>query len=122
EHLANAWTIWASERPVEVELRFAPSVAKRIGETRWHDSQKLTALADGHLLMRLRVSSTTELKHWVLGWGAGCEVLLPAEFRKEIEAEVAVMTRLYTAVEEPLAALRQLVASATRSAPPRERR
>jgi predicted DNA-binding transcriptional regulator YafY len=113
EHLANAWAIWASETPIDVELRFARDVAKRVRETRWHPSQALRQLPDGDLVMRLRIGSTTEIKNWVLGWGAACEVLAPAEFRQEMEGELEAMARVYDPERAPLAALRGLVAQTT---------
>jgi predicted DNA-binding transcriptional regulator YafY len=113
KHLANAWTIWASEKPVDIELRFAALVAKRIHETGWHPSQSLQQLADGRVAMRLRVASTTEIKHWVLGWGAACEVIAPEEFRREIESELGAMAQLYMPKSEPLVALHELVSSVT---------
>jgi predicted DNA-binding transcriptional regulator YafY len=112
-HLANAWTIWASEKPVDVELRFAAPVAKRVLETGWHPSQSLQQQADGSVVMRLRVASTTEIKHWVLGWGAACEIIAPEDFRSEIGAELDAMAQLYRPRSEPLAALRELVSSVT---------
>jgi predicted DNA-binding transcriptional regulator YafY len=113
DHLANAWAIWASETPVDVELRFAPDVAKRVRETQWHPSQTLRQLPDGGLVLRLRIGSTTEIKNWVLGWGAACEVLAPAEFRHEVKADLDAMARVYGTEQAPLAALRELVAQTT---------
>src|SRR5438093_47262 len=47
KHLAHAWGVWTSERPVPVELRFSPDVARRVKETTWHESQQAEDLADG---------------------------------------------------------------------------
>jgi predicted DNA-binding transcriptional regulator YafY len=112
-HLANAWMIWASEKPVDVELRFSAAVAKRVLETGWHPSQSLQPQADGSVVMRLRVASTTEIKHWVLGWGAACEVIAPEDFRSEIGAELEAMAQLYRPRSEPMVALHELVSSVT---------
>lgn len=112
-HLANAWTIWASEKPVDVELHFAAPVARRLRETGWHPSQSLQEQADGTVVMRLRVASTTEIKHWVLGWGAACEVIAPEDFKRQIEAELEAMAKLYRTTPEPMVALHELVSSVT---------
>ncbi|HEX5466404.1 MAG TPA: WYL domain-containing transcriptional regulator, partial [Candidatus Limnocylindrales bacterium] len=76
--LRRAWDIIADEPMVEVRLRFSPSVAKRVAETRWHPSQVLEPAADGSLVWRARVSGTREIRIWILGWGADVEVLAPA--------------------------------------------
>lgn len=94
-HLGHAWGIWTTERPVEVELRFAPEVARRVKETVWHPSQKAEDLPDGSVRLRLLVAEPIELKHWVLGWGATCEVVSPPSFRAGLAAETAAMAAAY---------------------------
>ena len=41
----RAWDIIADQEPVEVVLRFAPTVAARVQEARWHPSQQVTVEA-----------------------------------------------------------------------------
>jgi predicted DNA-binding transcriptional regulator YafY len=89
EYLAHAWGIWVSEKPVEVELRFAPSAAERVKETIWQQGQELEEEPDGSLILRLVVAEPTELRHWVLGWGAACEVVSPESFRDAVASELA---------------------------------
>jgi len=88
ERLDRSWGVWLSDQdPVEVRLRFTPGVAPRVGETRWHPSQVLVPGPDGGVEMTLTVTSTLELVPWVLGWGAGCEVVAPEELRRRVAAE-----------------------------------
>jgi predicted DNA-binding transcriptional regulator YafY len=94
-YLAHAWGIWTSSRPVDVELRFSPQVVRRVKETTWHESQEMDDLPDGSVRLRLLVSEPTELKHWVLGWGAACEVIGPPSFRTEVATEAAAMADRY---------------------------
>ena len=94
-HLGQAWGIWGPGDPVEVELLFAPSVARRVQETVWHPSQVLEPIPDGRVRMTLRVSSWLELRHWVLGWGESVEVIRPAELRLSIRNAVASLARVY---------------------------
>lgn len=65
-------------------------------ETVWHGSQKLVDLPDGSVRARYQVASTTDIKSWVLGWGAHCEVIRPSSFQAEIAAEGRAMAELYT--------------------------
>ena len=94
-HLGQAWGIWSPGEPVEVELLFAPAVARRVRETTWHPSQAVEQLPDGRVRLLLSVSSWLELRHWVLGWGEACEVVRPPELRKSIRDAVASLARTY---------------------------
>ena len=84
----RAWDIIADQDPVEVVLRFAPSVAARVQEARWHPSQQVTAEADGSLTWRATVAGTIEVRLWVLSWGDDVEVLEPAALRDDVAATV----------------------------------
>jgi len=94
--LASAWgVIWRDEGEIEVTLRFAPSVVRRVKESTWHHSQRVEDLPDGSCLFTVKVGSTQELKPWVRGWGAAVEVLSPSTFREEVIEEVREMARIY---------------------------
>jgi predicted DNA-binding transcriptional regulator YafY len=88
ETFGAAWDIIADQPAVEVVLRFSPTIAARVAETRWHPSQRLEPRPDGGLTWRARVSGTLEIRSWILGWGADVEVLGPPELRAEIGAIV----------------------------------
>lgn len=87
--LRDAWGIWFSERdPVEVVLRFHPSVAMRVKESRWHHSQQIEQQPDGYLLWRARVAEPQEMLPWVRGWGADCEIKAPQTLRDQMASEI----------------------------------
>jgi predicted DNA-binding transcriptional regulator YafY len=94
--LASAWgVIWRDEGEIEVTLRFAPSVVRRVKESTWHHSQRIEDLPDGSCLFTVMIGSTQEVKPWIRGWGAAVEVLSPPEFREEMIEEVREMARVY---------------------------
>jgi predicted DNA-binding transcriptional regulator YafY len=94
--LASAWgVIWRDEGEIEVTLRFAPSVVRRVKESTWHHSQRIEDLPDGSCLFTVMIGSTQEVKPWIRGWGAAVEVLSPHEFREEMIEEVREMARVY---------------------------
>ncbi|MCG8351758.1 MAG: WYL domain-containing protein [Chloroflexales bacterium] len=95
--LASAWgVIWRAAGEIEVTLRFAPSVVRRVKESVWHPSQRLEDLPDGSCLFTVRVGSTLEFKPWVRQWGAAVTVVGPPEFRAEIADEIVEMARNYS--------------------------
>lgn len=94
--LDAAWGVWLShDPPVTVRLRFSPAAAPRLRETRWHPSQRLTDLAGGGLDLTLTVTSTVELRPWILGWGSLCEVLEPEALRADVAADLARAAAAY---------------------------
>jgi predicted DNA-binding transcriptional regulator YafY len=96
-HLAHAWGIWTSQQPVDVVLRFDPSVSRRVRETVWHPSQRLEELPGGGVRLRLLVSEPTEIRHWILGWGRTCIVEAPESLRDAIADEAGAMAQRYSA-------------------------
>ncbi len=76
-----------------VVLRFKPEVARRFAEKKWHASQVLEPQRDGSLIARLQLNNLVEVMRWVMWWGADCEVVEPAELRKQIAIEAREMLR-----------------------------
>ncbi|MBF6605088.1 MAG: WYL domain-containing protein [Chloroflexi bacterium] len=93
--LAHAWDIIADQPAVEVVLRFAPSVAGRVAETRWHPSERREPAADGSLVWRATVAGVLEVRLWVLSWGADVEVLEPADLRREVARTIRAAAARY---------------------------
>jgi predicted DNA-binding transcriptional regulator YafY len=95
--LRRAWGVMYGEEgdaPAHVKLRFSPFVSRRVRETRWHPSQTLTDTPEG-LVWEADIGDITEIRPWIRGWGADCEVLDPAALRDEMIAEATRLNRLY---------------------------
>lgn len=96
EDLKNAWGIWYTDKePEEVVLRFSRQVAKRVGETKWHYTEKVEELADGSIEWRAKVAEWQEMVHWIRGWGTECEVLAPQKLQNEMTGEARRLAELY---------------------------
>jgi predicted DNA-binding transcriptional regulator YafY len=93
--LLRAWDVIADEDLVDVVLRFAPAVARRAAETRWHPSQELDERSDGSLVWRGRVAGLREIRSWILGWGADVEVIEPADLRASVAEELSRAAAVY---------------------------
>lgn len=94
--LAFAWGVWWSDDgEIEVTLRFAPQVVRRVKESIWHHTQRIEDLPDGSCLFTVRVGSTMEFKPWVRQWGADVEVLGPQHLRAELAVEAQALAALY---------------------------
>lgn len=71
-----------------VKLRFTAQAGRYVREKLWHPSQKVRTRRDGRVELSLRVNELYEVKRWVLSYGPECEVLAPAELRREVAEEL----------------------------------
>lgn len=95
EHLSNSFGVFHGNADVEVEILFSPSVARYVEESKWHASQELRHHKDGSLTAKFRLSSTAEIKQWILSFGRHAEVIAPDPLREELRDEIAAMARAY---------------------------
>jgi proteasome accessory factor B len=80
----------------EVVIRFNSTVAERIREREWHESQEMRELPHGALELRLRLGALVEVEQWILGWGANAEVLAPTELRTSLRHTAAALAKTYS--------------------------
>ncbi len=95
EHLAKSFGIYQTDGDVHVKVRFSPTVARRVEESRWHNSQKLTHEKGGSLIVEFDLDTTEEIKEWIFSFGQHAEVLEPEELRRAIIEEVESLRQKY---------------------------
>ncbi len=98
EILRNAWSIFYGETTVQVVLRFAPEVGRRVRESNWRGLNPV--LEDdpdqsGYVRYTFDIADTTDLKPWIRTWGANVEVLEPVSLRDEMIGEARALAHLY---------------------------
>jgi len=85
-----------SETPVAVRIRFDSDWKNHVMEHTWHPSQKIAELPDGGLELTMEVGGTTEVRNWVMSFGAGAEVIEPSELRADVITELERVTARYS--------------------------
>jgi len=95
KHLAGSFGIYDGRESITVKIRFSPTVARYVKESRWHPSQQLKSERDGCLLATFELSSTEEIKSWALSFGQHAEVLEPGELRAEMIDELETSLQKY---------------------------
>src|SRR5262245_16079254 len=85
---------WGEPETIEAvfDAKTAPFVRDRI----WHESQTLEELPDGRLKIILSVSNDWALRSWLLGFGAGVQVLRPGTLAQSIREELQNALRQYS--------------------------
>ena len=74
--------------PEQIEISFAPKIARYVRERVWHPSQQAADGEDGALRLTLNVVNDWALKSWVLGFGGLATVVSPVALADEIVADL----------------------------------
>lgn len=95
EVFRKSWGLVRDRALVTVRVRFSAKLARVIREGRWHESQKLEEAPHGGVVLTVNVAGWEEIRRWLLGFGAGAEVLEPEELRQSLAGEADALRRLY---------------------------
>ena len=93
EHFAGSFGVFQGNGAVHIKVRFAPTVARYVQESQWHESQRLTPEKDGSLLAEFDLDGTEEIMRWILSFGRHAEVLEPEELVQQLHEEVSAMNQ-----------------------------
>jgi predicted DNA-binding transcriptional regulator YafY len=94
-YLADSFGIYGGSDDITVVVKVLSPAARYAMESGWHASQVFTKQRDGSVLVQFQLSSTVEVKGWVLSFGANAVVLEPEAFRAEIAGEIVQMGKFY---------------------------
>lgn len=81
--------------PIAVRIKFSAGQARYIQERQWAKDQKIEKQKDGSIIISMNTSGWSEVKRWLLSYGADAELLAPAEKREELKREAQQLTALY---------------------------
>lgn len=95
ERHRHSFSVFVGAQPQRVRIRFHPAVRQYITETRWHVSQQIEDLPDGHFMFQVEVSEPREVGWWALQWGAHAEVLEPESLRQEMAETARALVQVY---------------------------
>ncbi|MEI6972081.1 MAG: WYL domain-containing protein [bacterium] len=86
--------IW-QEKHHKVRIRFSAALAPYIRERQWHPLQKIQTLRNGGLVLEFRTNHLSEVKDWILSWGAGAKVISPPALVDRIRSSLQETLSLY---------------------------
>ena len=95
EHLAKSFGVFHGDGEVHVKVRFSPTVARYVTESKWHSSQRLAPQKDGSLIAEFDLGHTEEIKRWIQSFGKHAVVLEPDQLRSEIMGEMNALQVAY---------------------------
>ena len=95
KYLAGAFGIYDGDGDVTVVVKFLPAVVRYVRESKWHANLVSSRQRDGSLLARFHLSTTVEIKGWILSFGGNAIVLEPEDFREEVREELEELLKVY---------------------------
>jgi len=96
KYFDGSFGIVHGEKLQTVRLLLRGLASRYVLERKWHPSQKEHRRRDGKVEISFRLTHLAEIKRWALVWGSDCEVLAPAELRRDVAAEIARLQAVYS--------------------------
>lgn len=95
EALGGSYGIYGGKPRQQAVLRFSIHASRWVSNEEWHPDQVGKFDADGHYILKIPYADPTELLMDILRQGHHVEVLEPAEFRREVQKEIELVTAVY---------------------------
>lgn len=95
KYFSDAFQMFKGPDLHQVKIWFSPNQARWIKEKLWHPTQKITENVDGSLVLSMNTSGLSQVKRWVLSFGADAKVLAPEELVSEMIHELTTASSLY---------------------------
>lgn len=85
----------ATGKTQKIKVCLSDWAANSVREAQYHPSQKIVKDDGDAVTVQFELANTTELKRWLLGFGANARVLSPKSLVNEIAADVQTMAAIY---------------------------
>ncbi len=94
-YLGDAWVMIPEGKKYNVELIFAPKVARNVAEVNWHKNQECYFLPDGSLKFKVRVDGINEIFWWIMGYADMVKVVKPKKLAQMVRTSAKRILELY---------------------------
>lgn len=81
---------------MEIRIRFEPGAVRWVQERQHYGFQREESPTPKGVIMLYRVHDMSEIKPWILSWGAAAEVLTPGALRKDLYETARKLVNLLT--------------------------
>ena len=80
--------IYWQEKKETIRIQFNAHVAHFIRERQWHPLQRIEKQPDDAIILEFPTNHISEVKSWVLSWGAAARILAPADLADDVAKEL----------------------------------
>jgi len=99
QHFEGAFAVVTGDTPTTIRVRFTGTAVRYVQEKRMHASQQTKLLSSSIAEVTFQLTSTFEIKSWILSFGSSAEVLEPESLRQEVIQELQAASANYTETE-----------------------
>ncbi len=85
---------WQEEKQT-IRIQFNANIAPFIRERQWHPNQRIEKQPDGSIILEFSTNHVSEVKSWVLSWGAAARIVSPEGLTAEIAKELSLAASNY---------------------------
>ena len=95
QFLAGSFGIYDGDENVTVVVKILQSAVRSFHESKVRPRCEFTTQTDGSLVARFELTSTLEIKSWILSFGASAVILEPDSLREAVAEELQQMLKAY---------------------------
>jgi proteasome accessory factor B len=95
KQLKGSFGVFSGGELIPIRIWFGRARAQLMRERKWHQSQKITELANGEIELSLELSSFTEVVGWILSWGEHARAVAPGGLVKEVREAARRVVGVY---------------------------
>jgi len=95
QHFEGAFAVVTGDETITVRVRFTGTAARYVQEKRMHASQQTQLLSSGVAETTFQLTSTLEIKSWILSFGSSAQVLASETLRQEVIQELQAAAENY---------------------------
>jgi predicted DNA-binding transcriptional regulator YafY len=94
-YLKGSFSVFRGRDDYEVAIDFDAWATDLVRAGKWHASQQLRELPNGHSRLTLRLDNIEKIERWILSWGVHARVIAPRALATRIRTIARQMVKRY---------------------------
>ncbi len=95
DYLKGSFSVFRGRDDYEVAIDFDAWATDLVRGRKWHASQQLQELPNGHSRLTLRLDNIEEIERWILSWGVHARVVSPRALANRIRTIARQLVKRY---------------------------
>ncbi len=96
KYFSDSFQMFKGSEIHQIKIWFSPEKARWIKERTWHHTQEIEENSDGSIIYSMETSGLSQVKRWVLSFGADAKALEPEELVSVVSGKLKNAISLYS--------------------------